>query len=76
MKYIALDKVKPHGGLVHVSQLEKAAVDAVEPVRCGECKHWKKDVAGCTEFVGYCDWANWMVGKTGFCIYGEKEVRS
>ena len=43
------------------------------PVRCKDCKHWLKDVAGCTEFVGRCKWANYMVGATGYCAYGERK---
>lgn len=45
--------------------------DAEIVVHCKKCKHWLKDVAGCTDFVGYCEWANWMVGENGYCIYGE-----
>ena len=43
------------------------------PVRCGECEHWLKDVAGCTDFVGRCEWANYMVGAVGYCVYGERK---
>jgi hypothetical protein len=46
--------------------------DVAEVVRCKDCKHWLKDVAGCTDFVGRCEWANYMVGAAGFCVYGEK----
>lgn len=49
------------------------AVDAVEVVWCGECNHWRKDVIGCTDFVGYCGLAKYMVGATGYCVYGERE---
>lgn len=48
-------------------------VDAVEVVRCRDCKHWLKDVAGCTDFVGRCEWANYMVGSVGYCVYGERK---
>lgn len=47
-------------------------VDAVEVVRCKDCKHWLKDFAGCSEFVGRCDYANYMIGANGYCLYGEK----
>lgn len=50
-------------------------VDAVEVVRCKDCKHWLKDFAGCTEFVGRCEWANYAVGATGYCVYGERKVK-
>lgn len=49
------------------------AVDAVEVVRCKDCKHWLKDVAGCTDAVGRCEWANYMVGAVGYCVYGERK---
>lgn len=48
------------------------AVDAVEVVRCEKCKHWRKDVAGCTEHIGRCEWAGYMVGAPGYCVYGER----
>ena len=49
-----------------------ATADVVEVVRCKDCKHWLKDVAGCTDFVSRCEWANYMVGANGYCVYGEK----
>lgn len=49
------------------------APDIVEVLRCMACRHWKKDVAGCTDFVGRCSLANYMVGATGFCVYGERK---
>ena len=45
-------------------------IDAVSVVRCRDCKHWLKDVPGCTDFVGRCELANYMVGATGYCVYG------
>lgn len=48
-------------------------VDAVEVVRCKDCKHWLKDVPGCTYNVGRCEWAGYMVGAAGFCVYGERK---
>ena len=52
---------------------KRPTVDAVEVVRCKDCKHWFKDVAGCTDFVGRCEWANYMVGAVGYCVYGERK---
>lgn len=52
---------------------KQPTIDAVPVVRCYECKHWKKDVAGCTEFVGRCAYANYMIGANGYCLYGERE---
>lgn len=52
---------------------EAPTVDAVEVVRCKDCKHWLKDVGGCTDQVGRCEWANYMVGANGYCVYGERK---
>ena len=46
-------------------------VDAVEVVRCRDCKHWLKDFTGCSDNVGRCEWANYAVGANGYCLYGE-----
>ena len=53
---------------------KRPTVDAVEVVRCRDCKHWLKDVPGCTDFVGRCELANYMVGATGYCVYGERRA--
>ena len=58
-----------------IAQVKKApAVDAVAVVRCKDCKRWLKDVPGCTDFVGRCEFANYMVGATGYCVYGERRA--
>lgn len=52
------------------------AVDAVPVVRCKDCKHWGKhddvEVPGETDHVKACEWAFWMVGENGYCVYGER----
>lgn len=50
----------------------KSTEDVVK-VKCKDCKYWMKDFAGCTDNVGRCKWANYMVGANGFCAYGEKK---
>lgn len=68
------DPERAHGWNDLLKILEAApAVDAVEVVRCKDCKHWLKDVAGCTDFVGRCELANYMVGAVGYCVYGERK---
>ena len=53
------------------------AIDAVEVVRCCDCKHWGTGYGGETENVKVCEYANYMVGKNGYCVYGEvKEYAS
>lgn len=49
-------------------------VDAVEVVRCKDCKHWLKDVPGCTDAIGRCRFGNYMVGAAGYCVYGERRT--
>ena len=61
-------------GRISANDVRQApAVDAVEVVRCFQCQHWKKDVAGCTDldFIGRCELANYFVRATGYCVYGE-----
>lgn len=49
-------------------------IEAEPVVRCRDCKHWLKDVPGCTDFVGRCELANYMVGATGYCVYGDRRA--
>ena len=66
---------------IHIGEPGKArklmedapTIDAVEVVRCRDCKHWLKDVTVCTGFVGRCDFANYMVNAKGYCSYGERK---
>lgn len=45
----------------------------VVPCRCKDCKHWKHfDHLGCTDFVKVCGLSNYMIGATGYCLYGER----
>lgn len=43
------------------------------PVRCKDCKRWLKDFPGCTDAIGRCEWANYMIGANGYCVYGERK---
>ena len=40
---------------------------------CKECIHWVNGVPGCTEHVKFCSIGKYMVGKNGYCVYGEKK---
>ena len=62
-----------------IAVLEDAiAVDAVEVVRCKECKHWKPSgsKAGNSfsdmEYIGGCEFTNYCRRESDFCSYGEK----
>lgn len=53
--------------------MQEQSVDAVEVVRCKDCKRWLKDFPGCTYEIGRCEWANYLVGRAGYCVYGERK---
>lgn len=42
---------------------------------CKDCKHWKDEVAGCTEHVKVCDIGGYMVGENGYCLYAEQQSK-
>ena len=48
-------------------------IDAVSVVRCRECIHWVGDFPGATKYVKRCEWAGYMVGENGYCVYGERK---
>ena len=54
-------------------------VDAVEVVRCSECKHWKPSgsKAGNSfsdmEYIGGCEFTNYYRRESDFCSYGERK---
>ena len=58
-----------------LAEIEYApTVDAVEVVRCQDCKHWKNEINGCTEDKRFCDIGFYMVHKNGFCSFGERKT--
>lgn len=48
-------------------------VDAVEVVRCEDCKHWGTGYGGETDHIKVCEYANYMVSANGYCVYGERK---
>ena len=60
---------------VVVEDIDNApTVDAVEVVRCKDCKHWADGVSGCTDHVKCCKIGYYMVGENGYCVYGERKT--
>ena len=50
------------------------SVDAVEVVRCKDCRHWGiHDMLGETEEIKACTCGHYFVGKNGYCVYGERK---
>lgn len=58
---------------------EAPTVDAVEVVRCRECKHWKHSgsKAGNSfsdmEYIGGCEFTKYCRRESDFCSYGERK---
>lgn len=69
---IKLDPDLPFKASVRRVLAQAPTVDAVPVIRCRDCKRWLKDVAGCTDYVGRCEYANYMVSASGYCVYGER----
>lgn len=45
----------------------------VEVIRCADCKHWGTGYIAETNEVKECKCGMYMVGKNGYCCYGEKK---
>ena len=58
---------------------KRPSVDAVEVVRCRECKHWKPSgsKAGNSfsdmEYIGGCEFTKYCRRESDFCSYGERK---
>ena len=51
---------------------EAPAVDAVPVVRCRECRHWGTGHCAETDAIKVCEYADYMIGCNGYCVYGER----
>jgi len=49
---------------------EVKGVDAVEVIRCKDCKHRDKETANCTRFR-----KDWYVQSNSFCSWAEPKVK-
>lgn len=74
-KLIDADELKAkafgkRGGLIHTSDIDDApTVDAVEVVRCKDCKHWYSDA----DTGMACEFTNMGQPDDGFCNWGERK---
>lgn len=50
----------------------RKANDDLTIVHCKDCKHWGMGIVGETENVKCCDYGKYMVGRDGYCCFGEK----
>ena len=66
-------------GKIGLLLYEAPVVDAVEVVRCRECKHWKPSgsKAGNSfsdmEYIGGCEFTKYCRRESDFCSYGERK---
>ena len=58
---------------VRFAVINAPTVDAVEVVRCKDCKHWQDIGKGCTDHVRCCEIGFYMIGENGYCYFGERE---
>ena len=47
-------------------------VDAVEVVRCKDCKHWKEDILRDDQKI--CEIGFYFIDGNGYCSYGERRT--
>ena len=52
---------------------EAPSVDATEVIRCANCRYWGTGYCDETDHVKVCEYANYMVGANGYCVYGERK---
>ena len=63
----------------HCRDQQRLTIDAVEVVRCRECKHWKPSgsKAGNSfsdmEYIGGCEFTNYYRSESDFCSYRERK---
>ena len=53
---------------------EQTTVDAVEVVRCKDCKHWKAVLPDCTEHKKFCEIMFGRTEENCFCSFGERRT--
>ena len=61
----------PESHLLRMAIGEQPAVDAVEVVRCKDCKHWKYDAR---KLCGRCDALMCYRPDYFWCMYGERRT--
>ena len=51
---------------------EAPTIEAEPVVHCKECRHWGTGYCAETDAVKVCEYAKYMVGGNGYCVYGER----
>ena len=53
---------------------EQPTVEVVPVVHCKDCKQWGCGLPMETDSVKCCGVGGYMVGKNGYCVYGERKA--
>lgn len=53
---------------------EAPTIDAVPVVRCKDCRYWGIGISVETDKVKCCEYARYMVGENGYCVYGDDSI--
>jgi hypothetical protein len=60
-------------GVVHTVKAQPT-VDAVEVVRCKDCRFWADGVEGCTDDEKCCKIGYYMTKGNDYCAYGKRKL--
>lgn len=73
---IETDNLDVFGGRIIVTQGKFCRVyyEDESITHCKDCKHWGTGCGGETEHIKVCEYANYMVGENGYCVYGERKM--
>ena len=68
------DMICKHGHHLHMLLETQATVDAVEVVRCKDCKQWRRNVGIVDSPNGHCFCHDIETNGNDFCSYGERRT--
>lgn len=57
-----------------LARVSKLFEDATPVIRCEDCQHWGIGDSIETDYGKVCEFAGWLVGANGYCVYGERRV--
>ena len=67
----ALGELVSHGVVHYEDIMAQPTVDAVEVIRCKDCKHWQKSVINYNEYV--CYWGGYVKQEDDFCSWAVRK---
>ena len=66
------EKIGLLGSTFKQAILNAPTIEAEPVVHCKECRHWGTGHCAETDAVKVCEYAKYMVGGNGYCVYGER----